>query len=359
MLQLCLLCLCAAEQTPAAALQPDAFVLEAAQPNGQVVIGSGHPGLDGNRHGFEGGCAFRHGDRYHLFTAEMYDDPFWVSMRFGHWKSDDLKRWERAGTLLQSKGKGFEHHPRYSTWSPMPVYNQAENRWNLFYVCYEGPQNPGESTHMWGKIYRASSTAPGPEGLDGPYEDVDVLMRPDAESMAWEGQQGVASFYPYAVGGRWYSHYGSHNYEPISHWRVGLASAPALSGPWKRLPEHSPLPFEKEFIENPIVSRIGPYHVAVYDSASVGENTEYLMDGMYIGYSFSRNGMDWAPGKRLAIHRSPEESWAADVRTPLGLIPLENGEFALLYTARDKTKMFWNVGLTTVKAAFREHAAVE
>ena len=42
--------------------------------------------------------------------------------------------------------------------------------------------------------------------------------------------------------------------QPIEHWLVGLASAPALSGPWQRIPAHSPLPIEAEFIENPIVT---------------------------------------------------------------------------------------------------------
>jgi hypothetical protein len=238
----------------------------------------------------------------------------------------------------------------------MPIYNEAESRWNLFYVCYRGALAPDESTHMDGKIYRAASKTLGPDGLAGPYEGVGVLMQPDADSLAWEGQQGVDSFYPYKVGDRWYSPYGSHNYEPISFWQVGLASAPALAGPWKRLPDYSPLSFEKEFIENPIVSRIGPCYVAVYDSSPVGEGKKYLEDAVHIGYSVSANGVDWVPGKRLAIHTSDDANWARDIRTPLGLIPLEDGRFAMPYTARDKMKQFWNLGLTIVETAFPEDA---
>ena len=351
MIQLCMIFLFALGQVSSTP-RPDAFLLETIEPNGEIVIDSAHPGLEGNRHGFEGGCAFKHEGCYHLFTAEMYGDPFWVAMRLGHWKSVDLKNWERVGTVFESRGKGFEDDPKYSIWAPMPIYNEDEERWNLFYVCYRGARTPEEATHMNGRIYRAASKVPGHGGLDGPYEDVNVVMQPDAESMAWEGQQGVDSFYPYRVGDRWYSHYGSHNYEPISFWRVGLASAAALAGPWKRLPERSPLPFEQEFIENPIVSRVGPYYVAVYDSSPIGPNKEYLGDAENIGYSLSLNGVDWTMGKRLAIHNDQQSNWAFDIRTPLGLIPLDNGDLAILYTARDKTEVFWDVGLVTVRAHF-------
>ena len=353
MIYLCLMSLCAFGQG-SSTLSADALLLETVEPKGEIVIGSNHSDLGGNEHGFEGGCTFRHEGGYHLFTAEMYGDPFWVAMRLGHWRSADLRSWERVGTIFESKGKGFEDDPKYSIWAPMPIYNEDEGRWNLFYVCYRGAVTPKESTHMYGRIYRAASRVPGRGGLDGPYEDVDVVMQPDAKSMAWEGQQGVDSFYPYKAGGRWYSHYGSHNYEPISFWRVGLASAPTLSGPWKRLPEHSPLTFEQEFIENPIVSRIGDYYVAVYDSCPVGPGKEYLGHPENIGYSFSLNGVDWAPGKRLAIHSHQDVNWALDIRTPLGLIPLDSGEFAMLYTARDKAEPFWNVGLVKVRAKFRK-----
>ncbi|HRI82141.1 MAG TPA: hypothetical protein PLF88_06875, partial [Opitutaceae bacterium] len=49
------------------------------------VIGPRHPGLAGNRYGFEGGRVLRQGGCYHLFTAEMADDPFWVKMRLAYW----------------------------------------------------------------------------------------------------------------------------------------------------------------------------------------------------------------------------------------------------------------------------------
>lgn len=346
----CLLCLFAMNPAPATP-SAESIVLEALEPNGQIVIGHDHAGLEGNKHGFEGGCAVRTEDACHLFLAEMSGDPFWVTMRLGHWKSADMKTWQRVGTLFESKGKGFENDPKYSIWSPMPIYDEIDARWNLFYVCYRGALSPKEGTHMDGKIYRAVSKTPGRAGLAGPYEDAGVLMQPDAESMAWEGQQGVDSFYPYQAGGRWYSHYGSHNYDPVSPWLVGLASAPALSGPWKRIPAHSPLTFEKEFVENPIVSRVGPYYVAVYDSSPVAPGNKYIEEGIHVGYSFSRDGIGWAPGKRLAIHTEGDANWAADIRTPLGLIPLDEGRFAMFYTARDKSVQFWNVGLAIVRVS--------
>ena len=133
MIYLCLMSLCAFGQG-SSTLSADALLLETVEPKGEIVIGSNHSDLGGNEHGFEGGCTFRHEGGYHLFTAEMYGDPFWVAMRLGHWRSADLRSWERVGTLFESKGKGFEDDPKYSIWAPMPIYNEKEGRWNLFYV---------------------------------------------------------------------------------------------------------------------------------------------------------------------------------------------------------------------------------
>ena len=89
------------------------------------------------------------------------------------------------------------------------------------------------------------------------------------DALPWEGLQGTDSFFPYRVGSRWYALYGSAKSEtmPITHWLVGLASAPALGGPWTRVREHSPAPIESKFIENPIATAApGAGWLAVYDS---------------------------------------------------------------------------------------------
>ena len=88
---------------------------------------------------------------------------------------------------------------------------------------------------------------PGREGFGGPYEDIGVVLQPGKASDKWEGLQGVDSFFPYRVGGRWYAFYGSAHTElrPMS-WLVGLATAPELAGPWRRLPELSPVVLDKD-----------------------------------------------------------------------------------------------------------------
>jgi hypothetical protein len=110
---------------------------------------------------------------------------------------------------------------------------------------------------------------------------------------------------------------------PISLWQVGLASTPNLSGPWKRNSELNPLNIEKVFIENPIVTRLsdGTY-IAVYDN-----RVDHA-----VGYTFSRDGIHWAPGRALIVQKA-HGIWASEVRTPLGLIPEGNNSFTLFYTA--------------------------
>jgi hypothetical protein len=124
------------------------LTLEVVQPDGAVIIGQDHPDAQGIKYGFEGGCALKANGEYHILTAEMWGDPYWVAMRLGHWKSTDLKSWKRHATLFESTGEGHETDSKYSIWSPMAVFNAKEDRWNLFYVCYEGKQKPDEGTHM-------------------------------------------------------------------------------------------------------------------------------------------------------------------------------------------------------------------
>lgn len=62
-------------------------------------------------------------------------------------------------------------------------------------------------------------------------------MKPDSSSASWEGLQGVDSFFPWQIGGKWFAFYGSCPIEhvPIIQLRVGLATASSINGPWKRM----------------------------------------------------------------------------------------------------------------------------
>ena len=148
---------------------------------------------------------------YHLFTSEMVGDPIWVRMKLGYWTSRDRLTWTRAATIRESSAEFTGADPRAALWSPLPVWDETANRWNLFYVAYRS--KPGDGTAFTlnydGRIWRAISKSPGMKGVGGPYEDVGVVMQPGTDSLPWEGLQGTDSFFPWHVGKRWYAMYGS------------------------------------------------------------------------------------------------------------------------------------------------------
>jgi hypothetical protein len=291
------------------------------------VLSVSHPDAAGNKYGFEGGRVVRLGDKYHLFTSEMVGDPVWVLMQLGYWESRDGRTWRRKATLRRSSGNFDGTDARASLWSPLPVFDPEEQLWNLFYVAYRSAPNTSEAflSNQRGTIWRAVSQETGPEGIAGPYRDVGVILEPGAESDPWEGLQGTDSFFPYQVGDDWLALYGSARTEklPIEYWKVGLCKAPSIGGPWQRLSESNPLLIEDVFIENPIVHlHASGVYVCVYDNREEDS----------IGYAYSPDGVHWSKGKSLIVQ--PESGrWAAEVRTPLGLVAEEDKNvYSLFYT---------------------------
>ena len=325
------------------------------EPSAHPVISLDHPGLSGNKYGFESGRALKENGVYHLFVSEMSDDPFWIKLRLAHWTSPDGHRWQRTSTLYESKGVNSPDDHRSTLWTPTPIFNDREDRWNLFYVAYRGPRpEEGPLFHMAGQIWRAVSTIPGRSGIGGPYEDVGVILKQDEHAEPWEGQQGPDSFFPYRVGDRWYAFYGGFSLRPWKPFQVGLATATDLAGPWKRCPELNPVPVEPFFIENPIVTRLdNGLYVIVYDCTNEDLRNEahYGFDPVNIGYSYSSDGIHWAPGGRIPILPDNNANWSTDVRTPLGLIPEGNDEFTVMFTARlkDPARRFYSVGRVHLK----------
>lgn len=288
------------------------------------------PAAKGNKYGFEGGRLLKIKDTYHLFTSEMVGDPHWVKMKLAHWTSQDRIHWKRLSTILESSGDYTGKDQRAALWSPLPVYDPKEGRWNLFYVAYQAaPDTPQQwLTNHEGRIWRAVSGVRGEDGIDGPYQDIGVILQRGKDSDPWEGLQGTDSFFPYRVGDRWYAFYGSAHTEklPISLWQVGLATAPDIAGPWTRCTNLNPLKLEDRFIENPIVTQLedGTY-AAVYDTDAPNA----------IGYTFSNDGMHWSRGQHLVVQEG-SGIWATEVRTPLGLIPEGKNSFTLFYTGNEK-----------------------
>lgn len=313
---------------PAGSRQPDLILVEQ-YPSPVITVDS--PGAEGNKYGFEGGNVVKLDGMYHMVTTEMVGDPMWVKTKLAHWSSNDRIHWKRVATFYESSGEFAGKDPRSSLWGPMFVYDDGAREWSLVYVAYRGaPDTETEwRSNYEGTIWRAVSKTKGRAGIDGPYVDAGVLLRPDKDSQPWEGLQGTDSFFPYRVGDRWLGFYGSANTEhkPIEHWRVGLAEAGRLAGPWKRRTGTNPVNIEKRFAENPIVSRLedGSY-LAVYDSEFPNA----------IGYAWSADGVHWLPGRSLVVQPQGKGFWADDVRTPLGLIDEGQGRFTLFYTGYQK-----------------------
>jgi hypothetical protein len=312
-------------------------------------------GAGSNKYGFEGGRVLKIGDTYQMITTEMVADPRYVKTKLAYWTSQDRIHWTRIATLFESSGECAGKDPRAALWGPMPVYDENGGRWNLFYVGYYCLPN---TKMQWrinskGRIWRAISMKKGLDGIGGPYVDGGIILQPGPESEAWEGLQGTDSFFPYRVGDVWYGFYGSANTEklPVKHWRVGLASAPTLAGPWKRCAELNPVQFEKIYTENPIVTQLedGTYLV-VYDRATVSDNPTA------IGYSTSRDGIHWSKGIGLDLQPKGRGHWANRINTPMGLIPEGNHKYTLFYTGEMGPPFSESIGFVNLKLEYTEPA---
>lgn len=311
------------------------------------VIGPDHPDVkaSGNRSGFETGQLVKHKGVYHMFVNEMFGQHH-IDMRVSHWSSSDAVNWKRQSTVVDRvPGRSHKNH-RSEVWLTGVKYNDVEEAWNIFFVSYRGGNSKaGEifGCDYEGNIWRGRSTVKGPDGIAGPYKDVEIILQPDQNSQKWEGQQAVDSFNPYKAGDKWYGFYGGHYHKPRGPWPVGLAVADKLSGPWKRMPEgFNPVPIVKTFIENPIVTQLpdGRY-LAIFDSLGPRE----------IGYSISKDGTTWPLETRLTA-QTGDNSWAGtgdhDMRTALCAIREDDGTFTVIYTAKMKDKGFWAVGKCTL-----------
>lgn len=292
-------------------------------------IDLGSPGTEENRYGFEGGRTIVHNGDVHLFTAERFADPLVVKMRLGHWRQANGSAWERVSTLYESSGEFTGADPRAALWGPMPIFDEAENVWMLFYVAYRAKPNTPEAWYenYEGRIWRAVSTVPGRGGLGGPYEDAGVILEPGPESQSWEGLQGVDSFHAHqAADGRWIGFYGSAQtqFMPCRFWGVGLADAAALKGPWRRRPAGNPVKMDDVFAENPVVDRLGDLWVAMVDGGPKRNA---------FGYATSEDGETWSRAAWIDLCEVLPQPWWKTMRTPLGLVPHGDGTFRIYFTA--------------------------
>jgi hypothetical protein len=293
-----------------------------------TVISRFSPVAQGIKYGFEGGRVVKIGNTYHLITSEMVGDPHWVNMRLGHWTSADGVDWTRIGTLKESDGDFSGASQRAAVWGPMTVFDEADNHWHLVYTCYKG--EPDDMNYD-GVIQYAISTVPGIDGIGGPYEDKNILLRYDENPDPWEGRQGVDSFFPYKIGKKWYGFYGSattqYTREGKTVWSVGLAQADRISGPWTRMSELNPVNkhgrMNENPVENPIVLQLdNGVYIAIVDGLFVNKQ----------GYLLSYDGVHWSEVRYIDMAPTVEPWWEL-LRTPLSLIKEADGTYTMFFTA--------------------------
>jgi hypothetical protein len=349
------------------------------------VIGMDHQDViaSDNKTGFETGQVVVQNGIYYMFVGEMFDKER-QDMRASLWKSGDGFNWQRVSTLKNSLQ--YDQSPnnmKKEVWITGASFNEIENRWNIFYIAYTGgirqyedPENL-RTRDYYGRVFRAASIHLGREGIEGPYEDVDIIMYPEwvepkklegqqhlsirvvdeKPGEDWEGQQAVASFNPFRLDDEsWMAFYGGHWHDPRqSKYIVGLARADHLSGPWVRAYELSPGMLSVRFSENPVVTRLedGRYIAVFQCKIEDSDSGEGISNANVIGYSISEDGKHWP--YRKVINVLPNNDWTQQMRTPLGLIPEKDDVFRVYYTCQQKEKRskeggdFFPVGMARVK----------
>lgn len=320
------------------------------------VITKDHPGSQGIKLGLEGGCVLKIEGSYHLFTAEMVENPWWKKMRLGHWTSPDRVNWARVDTIMESSGDFTGTDLKANVWAPMPFYDEKAGVWNCYYIAYRAKPNDSTGWNLGydGRVIRAVSQTPGPGGFGGPWRDVGIALEPAWEpwkqnrSQPWEGLQGTDSMSPpYRVGNKWLAFYGSAQTQSnpnraFKKWSVGLAEAPAPTGPWKRCDGGNPMPFGN-FAENPIVMSLpdGSY-LLVCDGGETGTAWSSR-------FAWSPDGVHWSRSEEIPIPSSMEVWWKGYTRTPLGCIPEPDGTYTMFFMANPKGVLWQALGYVRVK----------
>lgn len=304
------------------------------------VIGKATKGAEDNKFGFEGGTVQKIKDRYYLFSTEIFDNPKTAKVRLALWMSKDGLTFLKQQVLISTNNNWNDKTYNMSPWSPMSVFDEDTQRWNIFYVGYRRKPNSADVFNMSGKIRRLEASKKGRDGINSTYINKG-LIRMTSQPDPWEGPAELVSFYPYKAAGQWYAFYGSNTVPPEqtgsmsepkkgntpkSLFWVGLATPidNKLSGSWKRLSAMNPVLMDSTFMENPVVTKVSDsLYVNLYDGANKHE----------FSYSLSKDGIHWDKEKLIRLSNAPE--WIYMTRTPLCLIPEGDNVFTIYFTAFD------------------------
>ncbi len=112
-----------------------------------------------------------------MIAAEMYDDPFWVAMRLGVYRSADGLQWSRQHALRQSSADnrdGSDLHAAH--WGPFFLHDPKNDSWQLSYVAYRSAPNnaSGWLGNFQGTIFSRAATVPGDAGLDSTFGETNA-----------------------------------------------------------------------------------------------------------------------------------------------------------------------------------------
>ena len=250
-------------------------------------------------------------------------------MKFGYWTSRDRLRWTRVATVRESSAEFAGREPRAALWSPLPVWDDRDNRWSLFYVaCHAAP---GDGTRFMlnhhGRIWRALSRV----RLDG----IGSVRRRAGDHAAGprfaalEGLQGTDSFFPcgWATAS---ALYGSAKGEAADR---ALARGPGVRAGARRTVDAcaraQPRADRAEVHREPDrLPAPGGGWLAVYRQPAARND--------WLGAP--ADGIAWGPGHALVVQPTPG-AWAQDVRTPLGLVAEATGDTHLLHRVRAEPRL--------------------
>ena len=321
------------------------YVMTVARCNPEPVIDRDHPGSEDNDYGYENGHVIKIGGTYHVLMTELFDGKIhqigWVPARVGYWTSEDGDNWQRICTIVQGTATGRPDDyadPKNNTWSSSWYWNEAENRWNIFW------------RGSW--VWRYRSETEGPGGFSGPYTEAAKIYPPlEGEVPYWGyGFDSFGNIYT-AEDGQYYSFIGFGDFRNLDdiQWVNGLARADNIDGPWTRVETDGHPTFV--YSENPFVNIYEingrKVYFCVYDDLSNQHS---------LGYGYSLDGVHWT-GKTLDLtgytHWASNESFVASVRTPCGLIKEEDGTYTILFTAfgpapRPPANLFAPIGRVNV-----------
>lgn len=332
-------------------------ILQPIELHPQPVIGKTTDGTQNNKFGFEGGTAHKVNGKYYLFSTEVFDNPKTSAVRMAEWVSEDGLNFKKHQVLMETNMDWNDTTYNMAPWSPMVVYDDKAEKWNLFYVGYKRKPNATDVWNMSGKIRRLEASVKGVEGIASKFLNQGFIDFPGSPDK-WEGPAEIVSFYPYKAGNDWYAFYGSNsapefidpqskpqenNAAKILFW-VGLAKSTqnSLTGTWVRETKTNPVLMDSVFMENPIVTRIKEnLYVCIYDGANKHE----------ISYALSKDGINWGKEKLIQIKDAPK--WLNETRTPLCLIDEGNDIYTIYFTAfdgvnPDKTPPLWHDGFGNV-----------